>query len=287
MAAHLTSSSLFYKLACETHVEIFNFVLAEEGKLGVRLVCKNWLPSINEAVKMRWKILIQNPPEGPVKLGAVFLQINKKHGIIDAYPKDYNYLELFRSLSLQWKQRGLDIPEGELKLSHSYHSDLQNQLFKKNLDQSLKMMGSRIWQRLYIFGFPLDNVEEMRTWISTFENKNACESVLEINLSDLGVCYLPIELLAFSELQTLNLAHNHMNVLPLFLGDFNRLRSLNLADNDLEELPESFPTWVHLKEVDFSDNPWNAHGENQIEEWKKNVALHNNGADPMEGVERG
>ncbi len=274
----------FFSLPPELQVEVFTFVLSEEGQLGSRLVCKQWLGVINEGVKKRWQSLVQNPPQGPIALEFAFNRIKNKFSIDGHYPENLNYLILFRALNEEWKAAGVAIPRGELKLSHSHHAALQAQLYQRLIDESLTKMWGKIWLSLLPYSFQLSTSRDIKKWMAHVHNEAICTSLLQMNLSDLGIRYLPFEVCAFTNLEELDLSQNHIDVLPDFVGDLKELQVLNLQDNDLQELPDSFPTWTHLRVVNLSVNPLNTRGLAQLEQWEKNVSAVINSKDPIENA---
>ncbi len=199
------------------------------------------------------------------------MESRAERGAFHHRPENLNYLSLFRALNEEWKAVWVAIPAGELMMSHSHHTALQARLYQRCIDESLTKMWGRIWLSLLPYSFQLSKSGDIRKWIAQVHNEAACTSLLQMDLSDLGIRYLSFELCAFTCLEELDLSQNHIDALPDFVGDLKELRVLNLKDNDLQELPDSFPTWTHLRVVNLSENPLNSRGQAQLEQWEKNV----------------
>ncbi|MBS0605257.1 MAG: leucine-rich repeat domain-containing protein [Verrucomicrobia bacterium] len=281
MSTSATQTALFFFLPPEKQVEIFDVVLSSDGNLGSRLVCRDWLKPINESVRKRWQYLKQHPPVGPLHTQFAIARAENQFRIDGQLPEGFNYLELFRSLNREWKNREVVVRNGELQLACAHYSSLQAALHSKLVDFSLMEMWKRVWPSLSPFACDFQTPQMVREWIQSPDTEAIRESVIFMDLSDLGIRYIPIELTYFPNVQRLRLQKNHIDSLPPFLGQLKAIRFLNLSDNDLQELPDDFPTWTHLGSVDLTENPLNEKGKAQIAQWKSNVERLQNVNDQM------
>ncbi len=76
----------------------------------------------------------------------------------------------------------------------------------------------------------------------------------ELDLSNLGLTYLPEELFGLSQLETLDLYDNALTEIPLAIARLTNLEKLMASQNQLTTLPESLAELKQLKTVKFDSN---------------------------------
>jgi Leucine-rich repeat (LRR) protein len=265
--------SIFFLLLPEIRQKIFFHVLETDGNLSSRLVCRDFLCSTHDIIKAKWSTLIKCPPTGPLDISLAIDRVQKPFLLSDGtLQKDVNYLHLFRALNREWKNTGVGISNGELRISYGHFVSLQDRLLQRCLDFSLTILWNRVWPQIGYFGwFHQDARVELRNWLYDPETEPIRSSVDKIDLSDQGIRYVPVEICCFPSLTMLNLSQNHIEVLPFFIGRLKELQRLNLRNNDIQELPEDFPNWIHLSLIDLRDNSLNESALILIEKWKENV----------------
>lgn len=75
-----------------------------------------------------------------------------------------------------------------------------------------------------------------------------------LDLSGLGLCEVPFELMQLSNLQRLNLSSNYLSEVPRELAYLSKLRQLYLNDNVLEGIPNDLANLNELQTLDLSNN---------------------------------
>ncbi len=75
-----------------------------------------------------------------------------------------------------------------------------------------------------------------------------------LNLSKLGLTYLPEELFALDQLEVLDLYDNALTEIPSAIAQLTNLEKLMASQNQLTTLPESLATLKNLKTVKFDSN---------------------------------
>lgn len=82
---------------------------------------------------------------------------------------------------------------------------------------------------LYVTREPVERAALIREWMK--ENPDILNQITTLDLSRLGLHFLPPELLTLRNLQTLNLAGNNLISLPPEIGQLESLRELNLSSD--------------------------------------------------------
>jgi Leucine-rich repeat (LRR) protein len=97
---------------------------------------------------------------------------------------------------------------------------------------------------------PLEKQGELlRGWIE--EN---CKNTTALNLSGVGLTYLPPEIGQLSKLQWLMLDQNQLTSLPTEIGQLSRLQALYLNQNQLTSLPAEIGQLSQLQTLDLNQN---------------------------------
>lgn len=78
--------------------------------------------------------------------------------------------------------------------------------------------------------------------------------VYRLHLVKMKMDSLPGSLLAFKNLQDLDVSKNRLTELPEFLGQLTNLQVLTVNGNDLESLPKSIGNLVHLRKLYANKN---------------------------------
>lgn len=243
-------NSLFFPL--EIQVDVFNFVLSEEGNLSCRQVCKGWRAPIDIVIKKRWDDLIAmySPTD----------HMEHLFGLQDQCPDDFNYLQLFRALQLEWRKKEVAELDGELKITTSYYRRLSCKL----IDRDLMNLWDKIRPKVYAFSPHVLEPGTIRAWMRYSRTEKIRASIKSINLSHAEISSVPAGICMFPKLQAIDLSHNHMDALPSFLGHLKNLKILKLRGNNLREFPKDFTNWIHIDEIDLRDNPLNVYGQSQV-----------------------
>jgi Leucine-rich repeat (LRR) protein len=141
-------------------------------------------------------------------------------------------------LEFKWKteeKRGLTLANYS-----SYLLNINRLLLWKKLPS-----GEEYLRREEIKHLPLEKKGELlRDWIE--EN---CKNITALNLSRVGLTYLPSEICQLSQLQALDLRGNQLTALPAEIGQLSNLYELKLAENPLKDIAEkirqrfSFVEW--------------------------------------------
>uniref|UniRef100_A0A182SYA8 PIF1/LRR1 pleckstrin homology domain-containing protein n=1 Tax=Anopheles maculatus TaxID=74869 RepID=A0A182SYA8_9DIPT len=82
---------------------------------------------------------------------------------------------------------------------------------------------------------------------------NIQSSLQQLNISDNGLPFLPVNVIHARELVTLTAENNHIRKLPFALWTMNRLRILSLAKNQIDAVPETLAR-MRLDRLDLSEN---------------------------------
>lgn len=250
---HIISQSMTFSLFPEEIKSlIFNFYIEADGDPEARRVCKDWYGLFNKAMGLKWEALKIDSPPG-------FTDFNFKMRKIEDNLNENEkqsaskYVCLFKKLNLELKLLGIEIPKGTLRASWRHFSLMQARLYQKKLEISLKAIWSRVLLQVHLLVPFTNDYKEISAWIRDPQTKRIRELIEDLDLSDLGIHFIPDELGFFPKLKSLNLANNYIDTLPAFLGNLE-LSFLSLAGNDLQELPKGFASWP-LKKVNFKDNP--------------------------------
>lgn len=78
--------------------------------------------------------------------------------------------------------------------------------------------------------------------------------VYRLDLSHNGLAEFPMEIVKFTNLQSLNLSNNGIERVPAEIGGLKKLQKLNLSTNGLKKLPAEIASLKHLKMLDVSQN---------------------------------
>lgn len=240
------TDSIFSILPPELTLEIFERVLATDGNLYSRIVCKELLIFADEVIKKKWLELEKNPPPGPINLQSTRINIQG----------EINYLHLFRELNRTFVRGGAPIPAGNVRMSQSHFASLQECL-RKSLDFSLKILCDKISKQLILFWPAFGSSGTAREWLYDPSSLPVRSTFHTLDLSDAGIRFIPIEINCFPNLRYLNLADNHIESLPPFLGTLKHLVVVNLKENHIESLPKETADWTHITRIDLADNPLN------------------------------
>ncbi|WP_039384401.1 leucine-rich repeat domain-containing protein [Neochlamydia sp. TUME1] len=97
--------------------------------------------------------------------------------------------------------------------------------------------------------------ELFRDWIA--ENR---ENITALDLSGVGLTYLPPEICQLSKLQELDLSENQLTSLPAKIGQLLQLQELNLRENQLTSLPAEIGQlsqlqWFYLNQNQLTSLP--------------------------------
>lgn len=267
-------SSLYplpYSLHKDIYSEIFTHLFNAGNHLWTREVCKGWCKAIDGIIRLKWEKLKQSHPSSPLLLEREFSRIEKKFSVQLENVQRNKYLEFFRRLNVYFAKNGALISQKEIGISWNHFNDLQKQILQKKQDQSLLLMWKRLLKPLFSVGIVIElNVKEIRDWLENPESLPIRESILKLDLSDLGIRFIPSEVSFFTEIADLNLSSNYIDLLPDFLKDLGKLKKLNLYDNTLTVLPDDFSDWTHLEEINLKDNSLDAQSLEKLELWKRN-----------------
>jgi Leucine-rich repeat (LRR) protein len=97
---------------------------------------------------------------------------------------------------------------------------------------------------------PLEKQGELlRGWIE--EN---CKNTTALDLSEVGLTYLPPEICQLSKLQTLSLNQNQLSSLPGQIGQLSQLQELYLSQNQLTSLPIEIGQLSQLRTLSLNQN---------------------------------
>lgn len=122
---------------------------------------------------------------------------------------------------------------------------------------------------LYVTREPVERAALIREWMK--ENPDILDQITTLDLSQLGLHFLPPELLTLRNLQTLDLGGNNLISLPPEIGELESLRELNLStdrreggawmpDNQITSLPPEIGNlrnlqWLNLEGIGLSTLP--------------------------------
>ncbi|WP_368730557.1 leucine-rich repeat domain-containing protein, partial [Neochlamydia sp. TUME1] len=113
--------------------------------------------------------------------------------------------------------------------------------------------GEKYLSREEIKHLPLEKKGELfRDWIG--ENCDKIPALnLSLDLSRIGLTYLPPEIFQLSQLQALDLSQNQLTALPIEIGQLSQLQWLNLSQNQLTSLPAEIGqlsqlAWLYLSQ---------------------------------------
>lgn len=81
--------------------------------------------------------------------------------------------------------------------------------------------------------------------------------VVSLNLSELGIHFIPKDIEKLNELQMLNISDNRIEILPNEIGNLNKLTSLILNNNNLAFLSDSIVKIGSLRELRIKNNSLN------------------------------
>ncbi|KIC71996.1 hypothetical protein DB41_AB00020, partial [Neochlamydia sp. TUME1] len=110
--------------------------------------------------------------------------------------------------------------------------------------------GEEYLSREEIKHLPLEEKGELlRDWIE--EN---CKNTTALDLSGVGLTYLPSEICQLSRLQGLKLSQNQLTSLPGEIGQLSELQALNLNQNQLTSLPVEIEQLSQLGELNLNQN---------------------------------
>ncbi|BBI17979.1 leucine-rich repeat domain-containing protein [Neochlamydia sp. S13] len=110
--------------------------------------------------------------------------------------------------------------------------------------------GEEYLSREEIKHLPLEKKGELlRDWIA--EN---CGNIVDLDLSRVGLTYLPPEICQLSQLRTLFINKNQLTSLPAEIGQLSELRELHLSQNQLTALPAKIGRLSRLKELCLNQN---------------------------------
>ncbi|KIC76512.1 hypothetical protein DB41_FX00210, partial [Neochlamydia sp. TUME1] len=110
--------------------------------------------------------------------------------------------------------------------------------------------GEEYLSREEIKHLPLQKKGELlREWIE--EN---CKNIEAVDLSGVGLTYLPSEICQLSKLQTLDLNQNQLVSLPAEIGQLSQLRALVLRQNQLVSLPAEIGQLSQLRTLNLREN---------------------------------
>ncbi len=248
-----TTGSIFSVLPSEVTLPIFERVLATDGNLHSRVISTELLIFADEVIKKKWLELVKNPPSGPFNFKCMIESLQNRINT----PKEINYLHLFRELNRTCAKTGISIPSGELKISKRHFARLQKRCLRKCLDFSLDSLCNKISKQLILFWPAFGTLKMAREWLYDPFTANIRSTFHTLDLSDVGIRFIPIEILCFPNLRYLNLSDNHIEFIPRFLGELRQLVVLNLRDNDIQSLPKEAANWTHITRIDLADNPLN------------------------------
>jgi hypothetical protein len=79
-------------------------------------------------------------------------------------------------------------------------------------------------------------------------------SLIELDLSNLGLNMLPSEIGKFMKLKVLEVKNNELTTLPGEIGDLKELEKLDVESNIIEYLPEAIGQLENLVEIDLGHN---------------------------------
>ncbi|KIC75513.1 hypothetical protein DB42_AA00010 [Neochlamydia sp. EPS4] len=97
---------------------------------------------------------------------------------------------------------------------------------------------------------PLEKQGELfRDWIA-----ESCGNIVDLDLSRVGLTYLPSEICQLSKLQTLDLNQNQLTALPAEICLLSQLRALVLSQNQLTALPAEICQLSQLQRLYLNQN---------------------------------
>ncbi|WP_052435969.1 leucine-rich repeat domain-containing protein [Neochlamydia sp. EPS4] len=110
--------------------------------------------------------------------------------------------------------------------------------------------GKKYLSRKEIKHLPLGKKGELlRGWIE--EN---CKNFTDLDLSGIGLTYLPPEIGQLSQLQKLELNQNQLTALPAEIGQLSQLQGLHLHQNQLTALPAEIGQLSQLQALNLNQN---------------------------------
>jgi Leucine-rich repeat (LRR) protein len=98
----------------------------------------------------------------------------------------------------------------------------------------------------------IDQANQFTNWFA--QNINKFSSLIEIDLSDNQLSFLPSEIGQLTQLQDLNLDNNKLSTLPPEIGQLTQLRKLKLNDNKLSTLPSEIGQLTQLQDLHLYNN---------------------------------
>ncbi|HSX04063.1 MAG TPA: leucine-rich repeat domain-containing protein [Rhabdochlamydiaceae bacterium] len=107
----------------------------------------------------------------------------------------------------------------------------------------------------------IQRAEQVCVWMR--ENKAALARINYLDLSNLGLAYLPPEIGLLRELRSLDLGNNRITDLPTEVEDLSKLRYLYLNNNKLNSVPEVLTRLSVLKEL-YLNNYAGLDSKNQL-----------------------
>lgn len=98
--------------------------------------------------------------------------------------------------------------------------------------------------------------------------------VYRLDLSHNGLAEFPMEIVKFTNLQSLNLSNNGIEQVPSDIGRLTKLQKLNLSTNGLKKLPVEIASLKHLKMLDVSQNQFLASELTKVKTALPQVAIN-------------
>lgn len=197
-----------------------------------------------ESLDLRFTGLTSLPSDIENLIGLKSLDISKNQLI--KLPDSISQLHNLESLSSSYVGVG-PLPENltTLNIHNSELSEIPQNIFQLTKLKSLRISCFSAYNMF----------DDMFTTLPT-------DLSLLSNLESLDLSYNDIELLpesigALVNLSCLNLGHNSLNALPESIGRLEKLKELDLSNNNLNTLPESIGKLKALKELNISDNNLN------------------------------
>lgn len=99
---------------------------------------------------------------------------------------------------------------------------------------------------------PVLKAKALQTWMH--ENAGLFSHIVELDLSDLNLKFLPTEIDLLTELKILDLADNQLMAIPDSIGKLTRLTDLCLRRNRLSSVPDSIGNLTNLRRLMLSNN---------------------------------
>ena len=166
--------------------------------------------------------------------------------------------QIFVSVQALVKAAGIECDVKQARMKESLGFLELNPVMKKLEEVALIALFKKLGEIIPEVGDLLNNhnfslkAETIRAWMQ--DNSEKLLTVTRLDLSNLGLTFLPPEIGQLINLQRLYLKGNQLTELPPAIGQLINLEVLNLSDNQLTELPLEIGQLINLKMLGLRGN---------------------------------